>query len=129
MIQLYKAMKSLSQAPAQKQITQYDSEPLEPRIGCVAAAMEIMGAKWTSLILKELHSGPKRFCEFEEAIPKLNPRTLSQRLDDLESHGIISKERFNEVPPRIEYSLTVKGQDLIPVLRAMAAWGDKYYEQ
>lgn len=122
-------MKSLPQAPAQKQITQYDSEPLEPRIGCVAAAMEIMGAKWTSLILKELHSGPKRFCEFEEAIPKLNPRTLSQRLDDLESHGIISKERFNEVPPRIEYSLTVKGQDIIPVLRAMAAWGDKYYEQ
>jgi DNA-binding HxlR family transcriptional regulator len=102
--------------------------PIEPRIGCVAAAMEVIGAKWTSLILKELHSGPKRFYEFEEAIPKLNPRTLSQRLDDLESHGIVTKERFNEVPPRIEYSLTEKGQDLIPVLRSMATWGNKYYE-
>lgn len=90
--------------------------------------MEIIGAKWTSLILKELYSGSKRFGEFEEAIPKLNPRTLSQRLDDLESHGIVTKERFNEVPPRIEYSLTEKGQDLIPVLRSMATWGNKYYE-
>lgn len=102
--------------------------PIEPRIGCVAAAMEVIGAKWTSLILKELYGGPKRFYEFEEAIPKLNPRTLSQRLDDLESHGIVTKERFNEVPPRIEYSLTEKGQDLIPVLRSMAAWGNKYHQ-
>lgn len=104
------------------------STQIEPRIGCVAAAMEIIGAKWTSLILKELCTGPKRFCEFEEAISKINPRTLSQRLDDLESHGIITKARFNEVPPRIEYALTEKGQDLIPVLKAMAAWGNKYHD-
>lgn len=108
-------------------ITQSATE-IEPRIGCVAAAMEIIGAKWTSLILKELCSGSKRFCEFEQAIPKINPRTLSQRLDDLESHGIVTKERFNEVPPRIEYALTEKGQDLIPVLKAMAAWGNKYHK-
>ena len=112
-----------------QQITQYDLEPIEPRIGCVAAAMEIIGAKWTSLLIKELASGPKRFCEFEEAIPKINPRTLSQRLDDLESHGVITKERFNEVPPRTEYQLTAKGQDLIPVLRAMADWGNRYQER
>lgn len=121
-------MKSLPLTDQPQQITQYDSEPIEPRIGCVAAAMEIIGAKWTSLLIKELASGPKRFYEFEEAIPKLNPRTLSQRLDDLESYGIITKERFNEVPPRIEYCLTSKGQDLIPVLRSMAEWGNKYYE-
>jgi DNA-binding HxlR family transcriptional regulator len=112
-----------------KQITRYDSEPIEPRIGCVAAAMEIIGAKWTSLLIKELTSGPKRFCEFEEAIPKINPRTLSQRLDDLEAQGIVTKERFAEVPPRIEYSLTPKGQDLIPVLRSMAEWGNKYHHK
>jgi DNA-binding HxlR family transcriptional regulator len=117
-----------SQTIATPLIAQYDSEPIEPRIGCVAAAMEIIGAKWTSLLIKELTNGPKRFCEFEEAIPKINPRTLSQRLDDLESHGIVTKERFNEVPPRIEYSLTAKGQDLIPVLRAMASWGNKYHQ-
>lgn len=102
--------------------------PIEPRIGCVAAAMEIIGAKWTSLIVKELYGGPKRFCEFEEAIPKINPRTLSQRLDTLEEQGIVTKQRFNEVPPRIEYALTEKGQDLVPVLRSMAAWGNKYHQ-
>jgi DNA-binding HxlR family transcriptional regulator len=121
-------MKSQSTISTTKQIAQYDSEPIEPRIGCVAAAMEIIGAKWTSLLIKELAEGPKRFYEFEEAIPKINPRTLSQRLDDLEAQGIITKERFNEVPPRIEYCLTPKGQDLIPVLRSMAEWGNKYYE-
>jgi DNA-binding HxlR family transcriptional regulator len=122
-------MKSQSITPPIQQITQYDSEPIEPRIGCVAAAMEIIGAKWTSLLIKELAGGPKRFCEFEEAIPKINPRTLSQRLDDLEYQGVVTKERFNEVPPRIEYKLTPKGQDLIPVLRAMADWGNRYYDQ
>lgn len=121
-------MKLQSPKSTPQQITQYGSEPIEPRIGCVAAAMEIIGAKWTSLLIKELANGPKRFCEFEEAIPKINPRTLSQRLDDLESHGIVTKERFNEVPPRIEYKLTPKGQDLIPVLRSMAEWGNKYHE-
>ncbi len=122
-------MKSSTVSNQPQQITQYGSEPIEPRIGCVAAAMEIIGAKWTSLLIKELVNGPKRFCEFEEAIPKINPRTLSQRLDDLEAHGIVTKERFNEVPPRIEYKLTAKGQDLIPVLRSMAEWGNKHYQE
>ena len=121
-------MNSTSATTQSKQITRYDSEPIEPRIGCVAAAMEVIGAKWTSLLIKELTGGPKRFCEFEQAIPKLNHRTLSQRLDDLEKFGIITKERFNEVPPRTEYSLTPKGQDLIPVLRSMAEWGNKYHK-
>lgn len=103
------------------------SPAIEPRLGCVAAAMEVIGTKWTSLIIKELATGPKRFCEFEKSINGINPRTLSQRLDVLEVHGIITKERFNEVPPRIEYSLTQKGTDLLPVLKAMATWGNRYH--
>lgn len=90
--------------------------------------MEIIGAKWTSLLVKELTVGPKRFCEFEKAIPKINPRTLSQRLEELEARGIITKQRFNEVPPRTEYQLTEKGQDLIPVLQAMADWGARHHK-
>lgn len=100
---------------------------IEPRLGCVAAAMEVIGTKWTSLIIKELAAGPKRFCEFEKAISGINPRTLSQRLDALESYEIITKARFNEVPPRIEYALTQKGTDLLPVLQAMATWGNRYH--
>lgn len=114
---LCKVMKNLQQ-----------TTPIEPRIGCIASAMEIIGNKWTALILRDLFSGPRRFCELEQSVGKINPRTLSQRLDDLESHGIITKQKFAEVPPRIEYSLTEKGEDLLPVLEQMAAWGTKYYQ-
>ena len=100
----------------------------EPRVGCIASAMEIIGNKWTALILRDLTAGPKRFTELEKSVGNINPRTLSQRLDDLEKHEIITKQAFAEVPPRCEYSLTKKGQDLVPVLQQMAAWGDKYYE-
>lgn len=99
---------------------------LEPRVGCIAAAMEIIGSKWTALILRDLASGPKRFCLLEKSVGNINPRTLSKRLDDLENQGIITKKSFAEVPPRTEYTLTPKGQDLVPILQQMAAWGNKY---
>jgi DNA-binding HxlR family transcriptional regulator len=101
---------------------------LEPKSGCIASAMEIIGSKWTALILRDLYNGPKRFGELEKSVGSINPRTLSQRLDDLERHGIVTKTSYNEVPPRIEYALTPKGDDLVPVLKAMSAWGDKYYD-
>ena len=100
---------------------------IESREGCIASAMEIIGNKWTALILRDLSEGSKRFSELEKSVGHINPRTLSQRLDDLESHDIITKKSYAEVPPRIEYTLTPKGQDLLPVLKAMSAWGDKYY--
>lgn len=105
-----------------------DTAPsLEPRTGCIASAMEIIGNKWTALILRDLASGPKRFGELEKSVGNINPRTLSQRLDDLEFHNIISKDRCSTSPTRPEYCLTKKGEDLIPVLQQMAAWGTKYY--
>ena len=102
--------------------------PLEPKTGCIAAAMQIIGNKWTALILRDLFSGPKRFCELEKSVGSINPRTLSQRLDDLEAHGIITRESYAEVPPRTEYTLTDKGRDLHPILKQMATWGNKYEE-
>ena len=101
---------------------------LEPKVGCIASAMEIIGNKWTALILRDLSTSPKRFSELEKSVGTINPRTLSQRLDDLERHGIITKKSYAEVPPRIEYALTEKGKDLVPVLRQMASWGNKYYD-
>jgi len=102
--------------------------PIEPKTGCIASCMEIIGNKWTALILRDLFAGPKRFTELERSVGRINPRTLSQRLDDLEEHGIITKQSFAEVPPRAEYSLTKKGHDLLPILQKMAAWGTKYYD-
>lgn len=96
--------------------------------------MDIIGSKWTALILRDLVSGPKRFGELERSLSSngrgagISPRTLSQRMDDLEEHGIVSKHMFAEAPPRCEYSLTQKGQDLVPILKQMAVWGEKYYE-
>jgi DNA-binding HxlR family transcriptional regulator len=101
---------------------------LEPKVGCIASAMQIIGNKWTALILRDLFAGPKRFSELEKSVGSINPRTLSQRLDDLEAHGIIRRQSFAEVPPRTEYSLTEKGEDLLPILQQMARWGNKYYD-
>ena|SRR5665213_356750 len=103
------------------------STQIEPKAGCISVAMEIIGNKWTALILRDLTGGPKRFSELEKSVGNINPRTLSQRLDDLEEQGIITKKSFSEVPPRIEYTLTTKGHDLLPVLQQMAEWGTKYY--
>ena len=104
------------------------SPTIEPRIGCIASAMEIIGNKWTALILRDLFQGPKRFCELEKSVGSINPRTLSQRLDDLEEHGIISRQAIAETPSRAEYELTVKGNELLPILQQMAAWGEKYHQ-
>jgi DNA-binding HxlR family transcriptional regulator len=111
-----------------KLITQYDAEALETKVGCIAAAMHIIGSKWTALFLRDLASGPKRFCELEKSVGAISPRTLSLRLEDLAAQGILTKEAYAEVPPRTEYALTPKGEDLVPVLRAMSAWGNKYNE-
>ncbi|RWZ79009.1 MAG: transcriptional regulator [Candidatus Chaera renei] len=88
--------------------------------------MSVIGNKWTALILRDLSDGPRRFCALEKSVGQINPRTLSLRLDELERQRIITKTKYAEVPPRVEYALTQKGRDLLPVLRSMADWGNKY---
>ncbi len=99
---------------------------LESHEGCISNAMQIIGNKWTALILRDLSTGPSRFSELERSIAGISPRTLSQRLDELEKRKIVTKKSFAEVPPRIEYTLTQKGRDLVPLLKQMAKWGEKY---
>ncbi len=101
---------------------------IEPRLGCIAAALRVIGQKWTALLIRDLYTGPKRFGELERSVEGINPRTLSQRLEALEQYGIVTKRTFAEVPPRTEYTLTAKGKDLVPILQQMAAWGDRYHE-
>jgi len=101
--------------------------PIEPKSGCIASAMQIIGNKWTALILRDLTNGPVRFNELEKSVNGINPRTLSKRLDELEEQGIITKKSYPEVPPHIEYRLTEKGNDLLPILVQMASWGEKHY--
>jgi DNA-binding HxlR family transcriptional regulator len=93
---------------------------------CVATAAAIVGTKWTPQIIYALANGVERFCEIQKEAGGINPRTLSARLDELEQAGIIAKIAFSEVPPRVEYTLTAKGQDLLPILECMVNWGEKY---
>jgi DNA-binding HxlR family transcriptional regulator len=99
---------------------------IETKPGCVASALIILGNKWTALIVKEMSEGCIRFSTLQNKLTGISPRTLSQRLDEMEEEGLITKKSFAEVPPRVEYTLTQKGKDLIPILKSMADWGDKY---
>ena len=99
---------------------------LEPKKDCIKKAMEIIGSKWTALILRDLYLSPKGFCELQESVGGVNPRTLSLRLQNLESNGIITSKHYRQVPPKSEYALTKKGEDLIPIIKEMSDWGAKY---
>lgn len=101
---------------------------IEKHPGCVAESLSIIGNKWTALLVMELARGNTRFSQIELSLKGISPRTLSQRLDYLVEKKVITKESFSEMPPRIEYRLTKKGYDLIPILQSMASWGDKYYK-
>lgn len=93
---------------------------------CVRAAASIIASKWTPQLILAMHEGIARFCELQKAVGGVNPRTLSARLDDLEKAEIIRKESYAELPPRIEYRLTKKGEDLLPIIDCMVEWGTKY---
>ena len=93
----------------------------------IAATAEIISSKWTPQLLYALANGVHRFCGLQKEAGGINPRTLSARLDELERAEIIEKIAYAEVPPRIEYNLTQKGRDLLPILDCMVTWGDKHY--
>jgi DNA-binding HxlR family transcriptional regulator len=94
-------------------------------IGCVKAASEILGDKWTPELLRFfVNEGTVRFCHLQDLADGINPRTLSARLDSLENRGIIEKLQTNS--SRCEYRLSKKGLDLVPVLQQMQVWSDKY---
>ncbi|MGI8483909.1 MAG: winged helix-turn-helix transcriptional regulator [Thermomicrobiales bacterium] len=93
-------------------------------IGCpVARTAEIIGNKWTPLIVRDLASGQKRFSELERSLLGISPKTLSERLKRLEEAMVVNRHCFAEVPPRVEYTLTEKGHALLPVIDSMRAFG------
>ncbi len=99
--------------------------PIET-IGCVKAATKILGDKWTPQLLRFfVNEDAVRFCQIQDLVEGINPRTLSARLDSLEKEGIIEKI-FPAEKSRCEYRLTQKGKELTPILRDMHAWSDRY---
>lgn len=94
----------------------------------VERTLRIIGGKWTLLVLRDLFTGTKRFGELLQSLEGVSPKTLSDRLKELEGEGIITKTVYPEVPPRVEYALTAKGQSLWDILEAMRSWGDRWAE-
>jgi DNA-binding HxlR family transcriptional regulator len=97
-------------------------------IGNVKAATRILGDKWTPQLLRYfVNEEVVRFCQIQDLVEGINPRTLSARLDYLEREGIISKNATTS-ESRCEYRLTEKGLELVPILQSMQAWSDRYTE-
>lgn len=93
-------------------------------LGCpVARTAELIGNKWTPLIIRDLVKGEKRFSELERSLHGISPKTLSERLKKLEDARVVNRKCYAEVPPRVEYTLTEKGIALLPVIDSMRAYG------
>jgi len=93
-------------------------------LGCpVARTAELIGNKWTPLIIRDLVKGEKRFSELERSLRGISPKTLSERLKKLEDAQVVNRKCYAEVPPRVEYTLTEKGIALLPVIDSMRAYG------
>ena len=92
----------------------------------VAACAEIVGAKWTAVLVHDLSEGARRFSELEFSCSGISPRTLSERLRALEQEGIVARHSYSESPPRVEYELTEKGRALLPIIDAMRDFGHSW---
>jgi len=92
----------------------------------VCRTAEIVCGKWTLLVIRDLAEGRSRFCELERSLRGISPRTLSLRLRALEEEGIVHRQTYPEVPPRVEYALTQKGLALVPLIDDMRVYGRQW---
>lgn len=88
-----------------------------------ARALDLVGDKWSLLIVRDLSAGPRRFVELQRVLPGISTEQLRSRLNRMVADGMLTRQRFREVPPRVEYGLTERAQELMPVLGALARWG------
>lgn len=90
------------------------------------SAIDLLGKKWTGLIIHVLLGGPKRFKEIRAQIPDMSDKMLTDRMKELEALGVVKRSVYPDIPVRIEYDLTPKGKDLEPVIDSIKHWGDKW---
>ncbi len=91
-------------------------------------AVQLLGKRWTGLLLYTLMEGPQRFCELTSAVEGLSDRVLSDRLRELELQGVVKRIVYPQIPVRVEYQLTQKGRDLKPVVDAIHQWAEKWVD-
>lgn len=95
----------------------------------VAKALELVGERWTLLVVRDLLGGPRRFQDLERSLHGIAPNMLSERLKLMETHGLVERRLYSDHPPRAEYTLTAKGEELGLVIGALAHWGSKHVHQ
>lgn len=94
----------------------------------VEVTLEVIGGKWKPMILWHLTQGMKRFGELKRLMPQVTQQMLTTHLRELESHGVVHRKVYAEVPPKVEYSATELGKSLVPILESMHEWGEKFVE-
>lgn len=105
------------------------TRPTCSQICPVRAALEVIGGKWKGLILYHLLAGPLRFSELQRHLPGITQRMLTLQLRELEADGLVHREVFAVVPPRVDYSLTTKGETLRPILQSLRSWGMQHLDR
>jgi DNA-binding HxlR family transcriptional regulator len=91
-----------------------------------ARALDLVGDKWTLLIVRDLAAGPRRFVELQRVLPGISTEQLRSRLNRMVADGMLTRKRYREVPPRVDYDLTQRARDLMPVLAELALWGYRW---
>jgi DNA-binding HxlR family transcriptional regulator len=98
----------------------------------IEVSLEVIGGMWKTLIIRELMSGTRRYSEIHRALVPVTHKMLAQQLRDLEKDGVLLRKVYPQVPPKVEYSLSALGKELIPLMGAMKFWGERvlrYREQ
>jgi DNA-binding HxlR family transcriptional regulator len=88
--------------------------------------LDLVGDKWTLLIVRDLAAGPRRFVELQRVLPGISTEQLRSRLNRMVADGMLTRKRYREVPPRVDYDLTPRARDLMPVLGELALWGYRW---
>jgi DNA-binding HxlR family transcriptional regulator len=88
-----------------------------------ARALDLVGDKWTLLIVRDLAAGPRRFVELQRVLPGISTEQLRSRLNRMVADGLLTRQRYREVPPRVDYELTERARELLPVVGELARWG------
>jgi DNA-binding HxlR family transcriptional regulator len=103
---------------------EYENDECPPNVECsIEKALEVLGGKWTFLIIRDLFEGTRRFGELRKSLSGISPKTLSIRLKELEDKNVVIRTAYPTVPPTVEYSLTEKGRSLKKLVKEMKIWG------
>ncbi|MDN5303940.1 MAG: hypothetical protein PWP46_819 [Fusobacteriaceae bacterium] len=92
---------------------------------CLHYTLDVLGGKWKSLILWHISNGTIRFGELKNLLPGISKKVLSEQLKIIENNGLITRNVYPEIPPRVEYTLTEKGKSLVPILQMMSKWANE----